>query len=493
MCPKSKRRFDLVLFLLWLFLLAPTCDRNAVASTADQDAFPNARRFRPHFTDVSQQAGVDHAGKSVSAIWLDYNDDGWLDLFLCNGYNQPNVLYRNLKNGSFEDVTAKVGLVDFRWSLTAHWIDLDNDGNFELCVQNKLSTQVFRKTDQDSFINITDSFGFLSQGNLAWADFNNDGLLDVYICRADENQQREGSPPNLLYKNIGNGRFEEIAGKAGVAGEGDSHGADWIDFDNDGFLDLHVMNDNRQPDHLYRNNGNETFTDVMSQSGIAEHDGSAYWADFNNDSRPDVLVNDERQARLYKNCGHGKFTDITATTGIIFPRNVSLRAAWIDFDNDGALDLFFLSPIDLYNSRPTLYRNHGAEIFADITHEVGLDRLTSAYLSIWADYDNDGDPDLYLPSKGANLLFRNDGGTMHWIAARLLPVSANRSAIGTSVTVVSSTLRQTRHIGLGHNARCYHQTLLFGIGPYTIIDSIIVRWPTGMVQDTTKIDRKSVV
>ncbi|MCI0493840.1 FG-GAP-like repeat-containing protein [candidate division KSB1 bacterium] len=483
---KSSKIFDLIIgsFLIFLFaiLMMPAF---GLENTSGQKR-PNHSIFT-HFTDVSRYANVAHTGKSVSAIWLDFNDDGWLDLFVCNGYNQPNVLYRNVKNGTFEDVTAKASLVDFRWSHAAHWLDFDDDGNFELCVENKLGNQIFRKTDQDSFVNITNSFSFLNNSGLTWADFNNDGLLDVHICRSDGNVSREGSPPNQLFKNLGNGQFKEMAGQAGVVGEGDSQCASWIDFNNDGYLDLHVIDGNKQPDHLYKNNQNETFTDVINQSGIDEHNGSAYWADFNNDGWIDLFIAEENQARLYKNHGDGKFTDITATTGIFFPANTSLLANWVDFDNDGDLDLFFLSTIDLYNSNPALYKNNGNETFTDITHELGLDIITSAYQSIWADYDNDGDPDLYLPSKGANLLYRNDGGNNHWIKIRLIPGITNRAAIGTSITVVSGSLRQQSQVGIAAHARYFSQTILFGIGQHTIIDSIIVRWPTDMVQDTTNI------
>ncbi len=483
---RSYRKFYIIGRLLILIISFQFVEVNGAEHPSHKNKHDPHLKL-PHFIDFSQQANVAHTGKSVSAIWLDDNADGWLDLFLCNGYNQPNGLYRNLKNGRFEDITAKVGLVDFRWSHAAHWLDFDNDGHGELCVENKLGNQIFRKTEEDSFINITAAYNFLATPGLAWADFNNDGWLDVYVCRSDENTARPGSPPNLLFKNLGNGQFKEMAAAAGVAGEGDSNGACWIDFNNDGWLDLHVINGNHQPNQLYQNLGGESFRDVALETGIEEHDGSAYWADFNHDGWLDVLVADEQLARLYKNNGDGKFTDISATAGINFPRNAPLNANWIDFDNDGALDLFFLSAVDLYNPRPMLYHNNGDETFTDVTDTVGLNFLTSAYQSIWADYDNDGDPDLYLPSKGANLLLRNDGGSNHWVKVRLIPTSTNRSAISTSVTVVCGALRQTRQVGLGPNARSFHPTLLFGIGQTAMIDSIIVRWPTGVVQDTIRV------
>ncbi|MDZ7342206.1 MAG: VCBS repeat-containing protein, partial [candidate division KSB1 bacterium] len=375
-----KRRFEMVLLLLWSFSCILTV---ASASPSDQRNFPYAQQYLPHFTDVSIQAKVAHTGKSVNAIWLDDNDDGWLDLFLCNGYNQPNVLYRNLKNGAFEDITAQVGLVDLRWSHSAHWLDFDNDGLFELCVENKLGNQIFKKTERDSFINFTRNYHFLTTPGMAWADFNNDGLIDVYVYRADENAARAGSPPNWLFKNLGHGQFKEMAAAAGVAGESDTNGANWIDVNNDGWLDLYVINGNHQPNHFYLNNGNETFSDIAPQTGIVEHDGSAWWADFNHDGWIDVMVADEQSARLYENNGDGTFTDITARSGIIFPRNTALQANWIDFDNDGQLDLFFFSSLDLYNARPKLYRNMGNESFADVTAVVGLDLIISAYQSIW--------------------------------------------------------------------------------------------------------------
>ncbi|OQX88340.1 hypothetical protein B6D60_02380, partial [candidate division KSB1 bacterium 4484_87] len=238
----------------------------------------------PHFTDITDFAGVNLNLKSVTATWVDYDEDGWLDLFVCNGYNQRNVLYKNSGEGYFTDVTAAVGLVNYCWNFNPHWIDFDGDGDLDLFLGTKDEKyQIFRNDNFHNFENITDIFEPKLFGEIIWADFNNDNLLDIYEFKADANYEQNSSPPNRLLKQLKNNKFAEVCRTANIAGEHDSFHAQWININNDEYLDLFVINTNQQPNFLYLNNGDETFSDIFDSSGIERNIREAHWADFNND------------------------------------------------------------------------------------------------------------------------------------------------------------------------------------------------------------------
>ncbi|OQX95438.1 hypothetical protein B6I21_05410, partial [candidate division KSB1 bacterium 4572_119] len=442
----------------------------------------------PYFIDVTKSAGVDLNSKSISAIWVDYDEDGFIDLFVGNGYNQKNVLYRNLGNGVFNDVTKSAGLVSYLWSSLSTWIDFDNDGDLDFYLHNTTGNQFFENTGKNSFTDISKSMGFPLKGYSYWADFNNDGWLDFFVNRSDANREQAGSPPNLLYKNLKNGEFEEIAVRAGVADEKDAVFANWIDYNNDGLVDLYVTNNNHQSDHLFKNNGNETFTDVFSATGINENNGEPSWADFNNDGWIDLFIADGKNSKLYKNEGNGKFTDLTLQAGLEF-QDKALNSAWVDFDNDGYLDLHLKShDSQQYISETIIFHNNQNGTFTKITQQIGFVLQGQNFNVSWADYDNDGDPDLYMANRGSNILYQNQGNNNNWIKIDPLGNRSNRDAIGARVKIVCGSLIQYRGIGLGqNNFSPTRQTPLFGLGKNTTIDSIIIHWPSGMVQDTSNI------
>jgi len=301
----------------------------------------------------------------------------------------------------------------------------------------------------------------LNNSGLTWADFNNDGLLDVHIV-GRMGCVREGSPPISCSKS-GNGNFKEIAAQASVAGEGDSYGANWIDFNNDGYLDLHVIDGNKQPDHLYKNNQNETFTDVINQSGIDEHDGSAYWQTLIMMAGSIYLSLKKTRQSCIKIMALGNSLTSRPKHGSISPQYF-LQCNWIDFDNDGYIDLCFLTSVELYYSKPNLYRN--TEMKLSRYHPWSrAGYYNHAYQSIWADYDNDGDPDLYLPARApifciATMVEITIGLKSDWFRI------TNRAAIGTSITVVSGSLRQQSQVGIAAHARYFSQLSFWNWAAY---------------------------
>ena len=447
----------------------------------------NLRFKLPHFSEVGQLAGVAQPGKSISAVWVDYDEDDWLDLFVSNGNYQCNAFYRNLGNGTFAEITQKTGLVDFLWTRYASWLDIDNDGYLDIIINNIGQIQIFKNTGSDSFLNITDTVNF-PEGNILGADFNNDGWLDFYISRADANAEARGSPLNLLYKNLQNWHFKEIGQQAGVADETDTMFFFWLDYDQDGFLDLYVINKFNQPNQLFRNNQNETFEDIFSTTGIPESHDMNYWADFNNDGWLDLFIASlTRPDRLYKNNGNGTFTNLSPASGLTFPENnppnSGFHATWVDFDNDGFMDLCCV----IYDSL-LVFHNNQNETFTNLPNRAGLPGHLLNFAMVWADYDNDGDLDCYLANKGPNQLFRNEGNDNNWIKIDLSATTSNRDASGARIEVQTESMKQIQYVGLGPPMNPHsRQTLHFGLGQSPRVKHIQVRWPTGMIQDTCQL------
>jgi len=310
---------------------------------------------------------------------------------------------------------------------------------------------------QFSFTNIAGAANLATQagGGVAIGDFNKDDLADIFVAADDQ---------YLLYRNNGDGTFEEVAAAAGIAARGaQGQAAAWADFDGNGTLDLYVVN--ASPDVLFRNNGDGTFTDVSSEAGI-NHDAighSAAWGDFNNDerldfyvanegqdilylnngdgtftkadpaasgieeeaagwsvalanfngdNRLDIFVANDGQDFLYQNNGDGTFTSVTTTAGIQTANAQGRAAAWADFDQDGRLDLF------IANVGPDLlFKNNGDGTFRDVTAMAGLVDAAVGAGAAWGDYDNDGDPDLFVANEGQDFLYRNNGnGTFNEVA-----------------------------------------------------------------------------
>ncbi|MGP8330233.1 MAG: FG-GAP-like repeat-containing protein [Methanosarcinaceae archaeon] len=485
-----KKKYSLTVFRFFIILFSAVImvnTINAQIKNSQISAIQTKTSYSklPHFTEIAKLVGVDNSGHGRSASWVDYNEDGWPDIFVCNGYNQCNVLYKNLGNGTFEDIIQSTGLVSFLYTSWSRWIDLDNDGFLDLFLANVQKNQLFKNTGKDSFVNISNSLNL--RGHISWADFNCDGWLDYYASCSDANQRLAGSPPNLLYKNLYNNRFEEIADSAGVLGAGDGEICDWIDYNNDGYLDIYVVNGNQQPNHLFQSNGNKTFTDVMNATGIFEHDSRALWADFNNDGWVDLFTSDPKKSNLYKNNCDGTFANITLPGGLSLPGN---DGTWIDFDNDGFLDFFWITGSDkTYQNIILLYHNNQDETFTNVIQQTGLpDFLRNHITAAWGDYDNDGDQDCYLVKAGHNRLYRNEGNGNNWLQIQLEASVSNRDAIGAGVKVVSGTLIQFRDVGVGMGfTSLSRQTLHFGLGQAGIVDSICIQWPSGIVQDTFQV------
>jgi hypothetical protein len=490
-----------------------------------------------HFTDVTAEAGArnaytaqdlpmpDGASHVGGVAWRDVDGDGLPDLFLMNDATRRPAsharLLRNLGDGRFEDITVSSGItVPHLAGGGAAFADYDNDGAPDLYVATAGPNRLFRNDGRGHFTDVTEAAGVGDTGrgqSASWADYDGDGDLDLYVANWD---RCVGNPycakPNgrdALYRNEGNGRFvdvaEELFGVEGIAAG--AFVAGWLDADDDGDPDLLVINDSRHnalPDThlerhvLWRNDGpggpgGWRFTDVTLAAGMGLSVNGMGLAvgDYDRDGHLDVFTSNIRPAYLMRNLG-GTFVDVTDATHA-WVLSWSWGATFLDVDNDGWLDLFVATGFGTFPKASRLLHNLGTGAFADVTAGSGVGDEQDNRAVAAADYDLDGDVDLYVPrfgeadadgyaqSEAWGHLFRNDTAGGHWLTLRLEGRASNRDAIGARVTVAPATgrpiLREVMagtavgssdepvvHVGLGADARPPH---------------VLVRWPAGEVED----------
>lgn len=450
------------------------------------------------FTRITTGDIVNEGGHSSGACWGDYDNDGYPDLFVANWEGQNNFLYHNHGDGMFEKITTGRIVNDGGWSRSCTWGDYDNDGFADLAVSDDGGgIFLYHNEGGASFTRVQDTPIAQDYGNcygISWADYDNDGWLDLFVARHTD-------APDLLYHNHGNGTFEKITTGPAVNDSGASVPVSWGDYDGDGCVDLFVGTINgQQPNFLYRNNCNGSFNRIMEGPIATDRSASSTsnWVDYDNDGDLDLFVGNvpsdgHQDNLLYKNDGNGRFTKITA--GAIVTDGDGHNSSWADYDGDGDPDLFMA----IESGLKRLYQNNGDGTLTRITTgAIAIDRGESgASGPNWADYDNDGDMDLFVAvSNGNNLLYRNNGTGNHWLHLKLIGaapertrtgVGSNRSAIGARVTVSAAIngrpVQQMQEVS--GQTGMYNQnslTLEFGLGDARIVESVTIRWPSGVVQ-----------
>ncbi len=424
---------------------------------------------------------------NMGVAWGDYNSDGLLDLYLSsNGGHSTNQLFRNDGESGFTDVTSG-DLLDTGDSRGAVWADYDNDGDLDLYqVKMQDNCRLFRNDGGGVFTDVGEGqpVGLYANGwSAAWGDYDGDGLVDLYLSHGD-------NFPNKLFHNDGGGAFSD-AEVTLLEGSSDSRSAAWVDYDGDGDLDLYVGNSGSNK--LFRNDGGGAFSDVTNGDPLGDSGtctGIA-WGDFDNDGDPDLYVANENAAnRLLRNDGSGNFNDIAVGTQLA-DVSASRGVSWGDFDNDGYLDLYVAN----CNSANRLFRSLDGDSF----HNVAPGSIADAGDALgvaWGDYDNDGLLDLYLAkSNETGKLFRNEiGSDNHWLQVRLAGTVSNRSAVGARVRVVAGEARQTRWIEGGSGYVSQNSLPAeFGMGAAATIDSLIIHWPSGVVNFYTDVPADQIL
>ncbi len=461
------------------------------------------------FSKVTSGPIVNDGGASRSVNWVDYNNDGFPDLFVSNSngaIGRRDFLYRNNgpdSNYTFAKITSDPVVLDNGRSDGASFGDYDNDGDLDLFVVNWYGENNMLYENNGfpnfTFTKITTgppvSNGGLSE-TCVWGDYDNDGDLDLYVT----NSGNAGiAYANFLYKNNGDKTFTRITTGIPVTDVTFSRGATWMDFDQDGDIDLFVTNEEGQNNALYRNMLVETATDTFARvtgdplvsDGLSSMGAS--WGDVDNDGDQDVFVaNAPNNNRLYLQNNDHTFTEV-ATGAIVADGGVSFGSGWGDMDNDGDLDLYV---VNAYAGTPVvnfLYKNlrmeSGTVAFERVGKGLPATETGYAFGIAWGDYDRDGDLDLFLAKTWSenenNALFNNENANgNHWLEIRVVGVQSNRTGIGARIRVKATINGQSvwqQRVIEGQSGYCGQNLWAhFGLGDATVIDSVIVDWPSGL-------------
>ncbi|MER3428938.1 MAG: RNA-binding protein [Pyrinomonas sp.] len=523
-------------------------------------ALPQVNSEAPvKFVNVAQQVGI--TAKTIygdekrnryllettgcGAAFFDYDNDGWLDVFLVNGTRldgpprdplPTNRLYRNRGNGTFEDVTERAGLVRTGWGQAVCVGDYDNDGHDDLFVSYYGRNALYHNNGNGTFTEVAEKAGVANNrtkwgSGCAFVDYDRDGNLDLFVASYIDFDPKTAplpetgpclykgltvacGPPglkggvNMLYRNNGDGTFTDVSDKSGITKNNGTYGLGVVvsDFDNDGWPDIYVANDSA-PATLYRNNRDGTFTDIAIEAGCAfSIDGKPQAGmgvaagDYDRDGWFDIFKTNFSgdTSTLYRNIGKAIFDDVTFPSGIgINTRWLGWGCGFFDMDNDGWLDIFLvnghvypevekLTTEAGYAQRKVLYKNLRNGRFEDISEKVGGAVLepTPARGAAFGDYDNDGDIDVLINPVNAypELLRAETSGQNNWIKIRTVGVKSNRDGIGARIKCVTEDGAQIDEVRSGGSY--YSQNDLrvhFGVGRATRIKQLEIRWPSGQI------------
>ena len=509
------------------------------------------------FIDVAGEVGLDFVNvsgsleqpryiletQSAGASFLDYDGDGFLDLFAVNGTRlegavdgATNRLFHNEpgRDGRvFREVTSAAGLAQGGWGMGCAVGDYDNDGDVDIYVTYWGPNRLYRNEGDGSFVEVAAAAAIADSSwssSAAFGDLDGDGFLDLYVTNYLEfdlvnppgggkmGQYKgiavfygpKGVPaqPDRLYRNKGNGTFADVSAATGVSLlRHPALGVVFGDYDVDGDLDVYVANDS-DPNLLFRNEGNWLFAEVGALAGVSHtEDGrtqagmGVHSGDYDNDGDLDLFVTnfEDDVNTLYRNQGEGLFADATYQAGLggVARPYLGWGTGFFDYDNDGWLDLFVANghlypqldrhPSGIkYSQRNLLYHNERGR-FVEVGFKAGpgwqISKVSRA--AALGDYDNDGDVDVFV----ANLndfpsLLRNEGGNRNnWLGLELVGVESNPEAIGARVQVSAGALKQVREVHRGYGFQSQHDPrLVFGLGGRQAVDRVEIRWPSGRVQ-----------
>lgn len=546
------------ILVLWVFFAA------ASISTADLS-------IGFQFYDRTEDSGIDHftvyGGQESNryllettgsgAAFFDYDNDGWLDLFLVNGSrlegfpegeHPSGSLYRNRGDGTFQDVTIRAGTVHPGWGQAVCAGDYDNDGRVDFFVTYWGQNVLYHNLGDGTFENSTPQAGLVQQrrrwnSGCAFLDYDRDGHLDLFIANyIDFDPETTPTPDsglclykgievacgppgltggkNILYSNQGDGTFIDVSRQSGILESGGTYGLGVLtsDFNNDGWPDIYVANDSN-PSTLYQNNQDGTFTDIAVLAGAAySQDGKPQAgmgvsaADFNHDDRFDIFKTNFAgdTANLYVNLGDDLFEELSFLTGIgVNTRWLGWGCGFADFNNDGWVDIFQvnghvypevfrLKTEAQYRQRKVVYLNQRNGKFQDITEKLGGAVLEprAGRGAAFGDFDNDGDIDVLVNNVNdrATLYVTESRNSNHWISIRLEGVQSNRSAIGARVSCRTKELTQVDEVRSGGSYYSQNQFRVhFGLGESTEIDEIEIRWPSGKIEKLENIPVDSII
>jgi enediyne biosynthesis protein E4 len=530
---------------------------------------PSGRPFHARFTDMAAEAGLTHPvvyggidTKSYilevvgcGVAFLDYDNDGWLDLFVLSGTRldgappgTTNRLYKNNRDGTFTDVTEQAGLVRTGWASAVTVGDYDNDGFDDLFITYYGQNVLYHNNGDGTFTDVTASAGLAQEAvrygaGCTWVDYDRDGRLDLFVAtyldttleqlpRPGENPdcRWKGVPVNCgprglptgyvqLFHNNGDGTFTDVSRKSGVAVASGGYPMTAVaaDYDNDGWPDIYVACDST-PSWLFRNQHDGTFREeglergvALSEDGMEQAGMGIAVGDYDLDGSLDIFkthFSDDTNV-LYRNDGKGYYIDVTIRAGIgVETRFVGWGAGMMDLDNDGSPDLFLVTgsvypeveralPAYPYRTPRLVFRNLGNGRFEELIDEAGsgVAAVHSSRGCAFGDFDNDGDVDILVMNMNEPpSLLRNDvSGSGHWLKVLLEGVTSNRSAIGARVTARYGGRMQAQEVTAQSSFYSANDRRLhFGLGPATHAD-LTVRWPGGEFEEVLQVAADQLV
>jgi len=541
---------------------AALCAAGAALWVAAARAQPEPRR--PHFTDIAPKSGFAYrtdnnfTGRKYfpqtmcgGVAALDFDNDGRMDLFFTNGAKLPemektdarfyNCLLRNRGDGTFEDVTARAGLLgkDLGFSFGVAAGDYDNDGNEDLFICNAGRNTLYHNNGDGTFSDVTERSGIGMKPKdvlsvaAAWFDYDNDGKLDLMVSNytvwtpqidkicAVNGQEYYCHPKvypsvaNRLYHNIGNGRFEDVTDSSGIGKElGKGMGIAIADFNGDGYMDVFVANDTVR-NFLFVNRKNGTFKESGYEWGVAyDENGNAHSSmgadakDYDNDGWPDLFYNNLKGQiwGLFRNSS-GKYMNYVS--GLSHVSRLSEHSSgwsngFVDYNNDGWKDLYSsngdIDNMGEVSRQPdTMFENVDGKEFRDVSAQLGPDFNHAGFQrgSAFADLNNDGFPDLAVTSlaeKPRILMNSADNGN-HWLLVNTIGRRSNRDGIGAALKLTTASGRTLyNHVTTsGGFMSSSDKRVHFGLGTEKAIDSLEIRWPSGIVQTLKKVKADKIL
>lgn len=476
-----------------------------------------------HLTNIIESSGG-------GAAFLDFDQDGYIDLYVCNGTwlkgfikgEKPDILpenhlYRNKGDGTFEDVTKKAGANDHAYGMGVTVGDYNNDGYPDIFVSNYGPNILYKNNGNGTFTNVTKR-AKVGGGNecsvgAVWLDYDNDSFLDLYVgnyLNFDPEYKYFYAPDgfpgplaydaqaDVLYHNKGDGTFENVTKSMGIIDiDGRAMGVGAADYDDDGFVDIFVANDHTV-NYLWHNDLGNGFTDKgtmsgtgFSQAGESTISMSVDFADFNGDGLLDLFKSDDTYCSLYENLGNGIFSDRSYSSGIATAaaQFVGWSSSFVDYDNDGDVDIFKTNGAlkHLYGQEDQLFENIGNGKFRDVSVESGS-YFKEEYVGRGAclgDYDNDGDFDIYIANLNNRGMFlrNNKGNQNNWLILSLIGQTSNRDGIGTRIKLTSGGKMQSAQKKSTTGYLSQNDTRMhFGLAKNENVERIEIKWPSGKSQ-----------